>query len=344
MKRKEWLLLILVVVVLGAAAAGMMWYRAAHAPQNTPAAAQKTEPELPPGTPSATLVITRDYGGEQLMKRAVPISQGDTVMDVLKREGGDVKTTYNGSFVESINGLASAYKAGDSKSKPIDWFFYVNGVMSDIGAGEYPVRTGDVITWDYHRWAFDTSAPALIGVYPQPFVQHDEETNKAIALAVMYAPGLQEQADQLAKALSTARQTETKAVAWNEQLFAEGQPLIVLGDSKAYADSAFYQKLWEQKAMYGLFAHFTKNGIEATDISGNVVITDVKPDAGAIVATVHPETRKPLWFVGGNSSDAIARIVHTIASGQTADTPWTNSFGLLQDGQETLRLPLGGTP
>lgn len=347
MKRKEWLLLSLVLVLLGAACAGLFWYRGANSPASQTSVPLKKEAQLAPGTPAVTLLITRDYGNQEILKKTVPQQQGDTVMDLLKRHGEEMKTNDNGSFVESIGGLASTYKPEDSTSKKLGWFFYVNGMMSDIGAGEYHLQAGDVITWDYHSWDFDTNTPAQIGVYPQPFVQHAPGKNTAIPLAIMYAPGFQAQAEQVARALSSLRNDETQPVPWDEKLFSGDKALLVIGDTHSYAASAFYKKLWQEKAMYGLYAHFTADGIEVLDTRGTVTHTYAGADAGALISTAHPASRRPLWFIGGNSQEGIKGIIRSLTTPSGIE-PWKNAFGVLQNGSESVRLPIlpsaGGTP
>jgi hypothetical protein len=93
------------------------------------------------GQGSATLKVTRDHGRRVLLTARVPA--GLTAMQALERKA-DVKTSYGGRFVVSINGLASASHR--------DWFYFVNGVVEDRGATEVRLHDGDVEIWDYRRW------------------------------------------------------------------------------------------------------------------------------------------------------------------------------------------------
>jgi len=111
---------------------------------------------------SVFIAITRDFGRRSLEERRVEVGNGDSVMDAL-RSVADVETTYGGGFVASIDGLASSGESGS------DWFYYVNGVLSGVGANEYEVRSGDSIWWDYHGWGGSDFVPAVAGCYPAPF-------------------------------------------------------------------------------------------------------------------------------------------------------------------------------
>jgi Domain of unknown function (DUF4430) len=91
---------------------------------------------------NATLKVTRDHGRSVLLTAEVPA--GLTAMQALQRKA-DVKTSYGGRFVVSINGLASAAKR--------DWFYFVNGKLGDRSAAEVRLHEGDVEWWDYRRWS-----------------------------------------------------------------------------------------------------------------------------------------------------------------------------------------------
>jgi hypothetical protein len=91
---------------------------------------------------SATLKVTQDHGRAVLLKAQVPA--GLTAMQALQRKA-NVKTSYGGRFVVSINGVASARQR--------DWFYFVNGKLGDRSAAEVRLQDGDVEWWDYRRWS-----------------------------------------------------------------------------------------------------------------------------------------------------------------------------------------------
>jgi uncharacterized protein DUF4430 len=90
---------------------------------------------------NATLKVTRDHGRSVLLTAEVPA--GLTAMQALERKA-DVKTSYGGRFVVSINGVASAPRR--------DWFYFVNGKVGDRSASEVRLHEGDVEWWDFRRW------------------------------------------------------------------------------------------------------------------------------------------------------------------------------------------------
>jgi hypothetical protein len=118
------------------------------------------------GLGDVELTVTRDYGTVPMLHRRLDdVTESDTVMRALERSA-DVSTRYGGGFVQSIEGL----EAAESVDSSLDWFFYVNGVESTVGAADYPLHGGESVWWDYRDWSGAMRVPAVIGSWPQPFV------------------------------------------------------------------------------------------------------------------------------------------------------------------------------
>jgi hypothetical protein len=110
------------------------------------------------------VTVTREYGAVPVLHTSVSAVESDTVMRVLEGEA-DVETRYGGGFVHSIDGVAEGSRGGD----PYDWFFYVDGVESQIGAAETDLDGGESIWWDYRDWGTTNHVPAVVGSWPAPF-------------------------------------------------------------------------------------------------------------------------------------------------------------------------------
>jgi hypothetical protein len=87
-------------------------------------------------------------------------------MRVLEGEA-EIETRYGGGFVHAIEGVAEEQRDGD----PYDWFFFVDGVESPVGATEVDARGGRRIWWDYRNWSAANHVPAVVGSWPAPFVE-----------------------------------------------------------------------------------------------------------------------------------------------------------------------------
>jgi Domain of unknown function (DUF4430) len=114
---------------------------------------------------AVSLTVTREYGSAPVLP---PLTEGaseaDSVMRVLERNA-DISTRYGGGFVQSIEGLEADERFGRSR----DWFFYVDGVESTVGAADYELHGGEAIWWDYRDWTAAMRVPAVVGSWPEPF-------------------------------------------------------------------------------------------------------------------------------------------------------------------------------
>ena len=77
----------------------------------------------------------------------------------------EISTRYGGGYVQSIDGVEETERDGH----PHDWFFFVDGVESPIGAADYALEGDERIWWDYRDWAATNHVPAVVGSWPAPF-------------------------------------------------------------------------------------------------------------------------------------------------------------------------------
>jgi len=110
------------------------------------------------------VTVTREYGTVPVLHKSVAAVESDTVMRALEGEA-DVETRYGGGFVHSIDGVAEGSRDGD----PYDWFFYIDGVESQIGAAEHDLEGGERVWWDFRNWGTTNHVPAVVGSWPAPF-------------------------------------------------------------------------------------------------------------------------------------------------------------------------------
>ncbi len=113
------------------------------------------------GAPAARMVVTADHGADVLLDERV--APGRSVMDAL-RGVTPVETAYGGGFVRSMLGRSS------SSSPQQDWFFYVNGFESPVGARSSDLADGDVAWWDHRAWSGMQSVRGVVGSWPEPFL------------------------------------------------------------------------------------------------------------------------------------------------------------------------------
>jgi len=121
---------------------------AAPVPEAAPDSAGAVTISVECGFASAGGVAGAPDDGVIVAKTVAPISDGDTMWDVLRRvcrESG-VVVAKNGSgksvFVKSIGGVAPV--SGQS-----GWMFRINGEFVMASAGNIPMSDGDVVEWVY---------------------------------------------------------------------------------------------------------------------------------------------------------------------------------------------------
>ena len=119
------------------------------------------------GSFSVKIIVAENFGESTIFSKEIEIKYGESAMDVLNKVS-NVTHSYGGGFVESINGIKSTYLEGKEEKK--DWFYYINGMLSPVGASQYILQPGDVERWDFHNsWDADRITTAIIGDYPEPF-------------------------------------------------------------------------------------------------------------------------------------------------------------------------------
>jgi hypothetical protein len=131
------------------------------------------------------LDVTRGFGAQALLSLRAPRVVGqETVMSLLLRNAA-ITTRYGGGFVESIDGRSGGYEGG----QPIDWFYYVNGVLAPKGAAQTNVHPGDRIWWDLHDWSQTEEVPAVVGSFPEPFLSGIEGLRLPVRLECAQVEG-----------------------------------------------------------------------------------------------------------------------------------------------------------
>ena len=216
--------------------------------------------------PAVKVVVTTDFGQVVLVEKAVDIEENTTALDALQQVA-EVNTKYGGGFVDAINGISSEYKGANGKKK--DWFFYINGMSSKLGANDYVLHDGDIEQWDFRDWSFRQFIPATIGNLPEPFIHG--YGGVVYPTVVAYQDGWEEQAGQIAVKL-TDFGVESICTKNANELSAdekESSNLILLGASNWQLMEELNQA-WDRLGFYVRFEE------------GNLNVFDSKGDLAAI--------------------------------------------------------------
>jgi len=242
------------------------------------------------------LTVTRDFGAEVLHSYPSPQVHGaETVMSLLMRNA-TVSTRYDGGFVERIDGLAGSQQGGD----PAAWFYYVNGVVASKGAAETNVHPGDHIWWDWHDWSQTEEVPAVVGSFPEPFLNGIE--GKRLPVRVECA--VVGYACQTVTARLRAVGVPAAVAAIGSGGAAETLRVIV-GPWDAVDGEATTQEIERGPRHSGVYARFSARGQTLTllDQDGRPTRT-LDGDAGLIAATKSGK-EAPVWVVTGTDGAGV---------------------------------------
>ena len=253
------------------------------------------------GLGDVSLTVTRDYGAEPVLAaKKDEVTESDTVMRVLDRNA-EISTRYGGGFVQSIEGLEGAEGDGG----PRDWFFYVNGVESTVGAADYPLQGGEAIWWDYRDWGAAMRVPAVVGSWPQPFAGGYDGRRGPVAVDCRGG----------GRACGTVRrrleETGAPVVAGRP---TSGEASIMVGTWARLREDPAAAQIESGPQASGVFADLSLTGaraetasscrLQALDESGSPV-TEAGPDAGLVAATRRYD-EPPVWVVTGCGAPGVA--------------------------------------
>jgi hypothetical protein len=247
------------------------------------------------GQSRVTVAVTQDFGQEIILAKEVEIEDGTDAMTALQ-SAAEVETKYGGGFVQAIEGLSSEYQ-DDSKKR--DWLYYINGISLSLGARDYALHDGDIEHWDFRDWSYQPMVPAIIGAFPQPFLNGIKGEPKPTAM-VYDAPFAEEAADLATKLeeRGVTGVTLNGAEALSDGV-KEQSNLIILGG----ADNGLILELNELHKKLGFFAYFEGDKIVVLDSKGEPA-GEYGAGWGLVQATQNP------WSPGGvGSGESVVFIV-----------------------------------
>ena len=279
----------------------------------------------------AELSVTREFGTIPMVDAMLDDpNTSDTVVRFLD-ENADLESSYGDNFVDSIDGYSGTTSGGGDE----DWFFFVNGYYSDIGAGETKVRPGDRIWWDYRYWSAAYRVPAVVGSWPEPFLHgYGGERPDTVVECIDARPAC-------AGAVVALRGAGVEPRVEGPSRPAEhpDQLRVLVGTWDALKDDAAVAQLEKGPGTSGVYASF-----EPCDASTGLVVDDdhgrparVLTDGG-LVAAVRDGEDEPTWVVTGTDAEAVGA-----AAGLLEPDDLRNRYAVAVSGGETIPAPTTGS-
>ena len=251
--------------------------------------------ESSPG--EANLTVTREFGTIPMVDATLEDpTESDNVVRFLD-DNADIDTSYGGNFVDSIDGYAGSTSGGGDE----DWFFFVNGYYSDIGAGETQVNPGDRIWWDYRYWSTAYRVPAVVGSWPEPFLHGYEGHHYTTVVECLGESG---PCGDVIASLRTAG-VEPRVEEAGKPVEHPDELRILVGPWDALRSDPAAREIESGPGRSGVYARMVRCGgdwaIEPQDSHGNAA---APPSGGGLVAAVRQNDDQPTWVVTGTDETA----------------------------------------
>lgn len=267
------------------------------------------------------LTVTREYGAVPVLDRSLPANESDTVLRLLEGEV-EIATRYGGGFVHSIEGVAGQRRGGN----PYDWFFYVDGTESPVGAAGVEVEGGERVWWDYRNWSETNHVPAVVGSWPAPF--EDGIGGRRYPVVVECRES------EACRATREALEREGVEIASGSP---EGAIRILVGPWQRLRTDPTAKLIEDGPAESGVYAEFeaTGDGYEVVALGEDgEIAARLGLDAGLVAATSR-YGGPPVWVVTGGTGAAVLEAAEALDRSRLRDR-----YAVALEGSQVLPLPL----
>ena len=278
--------------------------------------------DVPTGGP-VSVTVSQDFGASRLAPTSRQTAKkNETVMSLLQRS---YEVTAGSGGVQEISGVSG----GQDEGKPVDWFYYVNGVAAEQGAAQRKLYPGDRVWWDRH---FKVHVPAVVGAFPEPFRSGMDGKKLPIRLVCLSASD-DRSCDEVETRLQTAG---IKDLARSNLESSPGQVVrILVGKWSEVRKDIAGRTLEQGPSVSGVFARPNPAGskIDLLDPEGQT-IRSLGPASGLIAATRYKD-EQPTWIVTGTDDVGVAA-----AAAAMNEEQLSNHFALAVENGRGVALPL----
>ena len=262
--------------------------------------------------------MTRDFGRSEVASFEVDgVGPSTTVLRALESEL-PVETSYGGGFVDGIAGLDSR-----TGNRPTDWFFFVNGIESEVGGADFLLSPGERVWWDYREWGEVMYAGSVVGSYPAPLTGGYRGTEWPVRLVC--------ESDRTTCGLVRSG-LEDDGVVLGGSSGGRAAIEVVVGEFGRLGEE--HRVLGDPPSRSGVFARFRdpEGTLELLDRSGRIVVTE-RGGAG-LVASTGGTGEAPTWFVTGTDRTGVRNAARLLEPDRLA-----HSYAVAAVDGEAVRLP-----
>jgi hypothetical protein len=256
------------------------------------------------------LLVTRDFGSRVLSRTdALKARAGETVMSLLAPNDA-VGAGAGGRVVDDIDGVPSGREAGH----PVDWFYYVNGVQARRAAAVTSVHPGDHIWWDLHAYGQAATIPAVVGSFPEPFLNGIE--GKRLPVRVECASVSTGACDTVTEGL---RRLDVPAAIAAIGSGGAPETLRVMVGPWVGLEGLEAQILARGPRASGVYARFSSGGHTLTLLGQNGQPVQTLHAGAGLVAATRQEKEAPVWEITGTDEAGVGLAARAFNQATLAD-------------------------
>ena len=279
----------------------------------------------------AQLTVSRNFGAEKVgHESSKTIPGGETVMRQLERTF-TVDTRYGGGFVQEIDGVSGGRRSG----RPVDWFYYVNGIEAEQGAASRRLEPGDRVWWDHHDWGAAMRIPAVVGSFPEPFINGAQ--GKKLPIRIDCADDALRECREVRKRLEAVG-AKVGGLGTLGTRAGPGVLRLLVGRWSDVRVDPTARRLEKGPKVSGVFARPNEAGtqFELLDPRGKPVRT-LGPGSGLVAATRFLD-QQPSWVVTGTDEIGVASAAAALIENRLKD-----HFAVALEKGREVPLPLPAT-
>jgi hypothetical protein len=246
------------------------------------------------------LLVTSEFGAH-VVHRSGPLhaSAHETVLGLLRRYYA-VRLSPDGRRVQSIDGVPAVTSAAAGE-RSAQWFYYINGVQSSSSPATRSVYPGDHVLWDLHDGSHSESAAALVGSFPEPFLNGVEGKRLPVRVECVSASG------PACRAVTNGMRASAVPAAL-AAVGSGGAPetlRVLVGPWPRIGGELAAVGVGGGPSVSGVYATFSADGRTLTLLDRDGEPTQrLTSDAGLVAATQSAK-EQPVWLVTGTDEAGV---------------------------------------
>ena len=261
-----------------------------------------------PAPSAVKLLVTGDFGSRPVGSQGPPVVRGaETVMSLLERNH-TVTTRFGGGFVQSVEGLAGGSEGG----RPVDWFYYVNGVQAGQGAAATNVHPGDHIWWDRHDWSQTESIPAVVGSFPEPFLNGLEGKRLPVRVECSAAEAACHTVTERLRAAGVPAAVSAIGAGGGKTL------RVLVGPWRAVSLEPGVAALERGPRTSGVYARLAGDGATITALDADGLPVRTLASGTGLIAATRQREEAPVWVVTGTDAAGVRAAAGAFDEGSLA--------------------------